>query len=158
MFDVCGTCCVNDCTVTRTITNPHDCPARVPIQLDYYPCCGSVCPDSCSTTSYVIVPPENPPPATSCPTVTSLTICASATCLQPDCVVESTITFRDDCPWPVSTVHEYYGCGGPCPTGCKSTHYSVMSYSGCREGYIVPFYGCDGVAGIPPPTSGASPK
>lgn len=150
MFDVCYTCCVNDCTVTRTITNPGDCPQRVATSLVYYPCCASTCPDACSTTSYVIVPPTNPPPVTPCPTVTSSTVCA--TCVQPDCVVESTVTFRSDCPWPPSTVDKYYGCGGSCPTGCKSTEYSVRPYSGCHQGYIVPFYGCDEFAAMPSQT------
>lgn len=123
-FDVCQSCCVPDCTITQTLTNPHDCPAKVATVMTYYPCCTSKCPTGCATTQYSVVPPEAPTQTHPCPTVTK-TIGTCTSCSNPPCGHKETISFRTDCPWPPPT-QTYSNCWYPCPTRC-STRYTTQS-------------------------------
>ena len=129
--DICPTCCVSDCTVTETITNHYDCPERIATSMTYFPCCGHRCPQGCATTSYSVVRTDGPTPTDPCPTVMA-THGHCKTCVRPLCVEIETLSFRNDCPWPVPTSTTSYGCNDPCPTGCASTSYSTVTASfGC---------------------------
>ncbi|PNY29404.1 uncharacterized protein TCAP_00703 [Tolypocladium capitatum] len=136
MFDVCPSCCVMDCTVTDTITNPPDCPLRLATSSTYFPCGENTCPTGCVSTSYDIKSPGDPPPSDPCPTVMT-TQGTCSTCIVPECVRVQTISFRTDCPWPAPTkTVDDKECFFPCPGGCARTDYVTVTPSfGCEVIY-----------------------